>query len=313
MENEIFAPIITPFQRLAGKVAIITGGASGIGASTVQLFHENGAKVVIADIQDTLGRALAKKLGQNAIYIHCDVSKEEEISSLVDQTVIKYGKLDIMYNNAGVIDPPFTSFLETKKSDLDRLISINLIGAILGAKHAARVMIPQHNGCILFTSSACTVIGGLATQTYAVTKHGIWGLAKSLATELSQHGIRVNCISPFAMATPIGGFVFPEILKRLSEIVLSSTGNLKGHIMRPEDVAKAALHLASDEAKHVSGLNLVVDGGFSVVNPSLVKVIGPGVRIFYFIQRLARLQRTPLIVIFVLICMVLLLSVIRFY
>ncbi|XP_065855468.1 (+)-borneol dehydrogenase 1-like [Euphorbia lathyris] len=309
MEKETIPILVTPEQRLAGKVAIITGGASGIGASTVQLFHENGAKVVIADIQDTLGRALAQKLGQNAIYIRCDVSKEEEISSLVDQTVIKYGKLDIMYNNAGIVDRPFTKFIESKKSDLDRLISINLIGAILGAKHAARVMIPQHKGCILFTASACTEIGGLATQSYALTKHGIWGLSKSLASELSPNGIRVNCISPFGIVTPLGGTNPPKPFKHIADFALSSTGNLKGQILKTEDIAKAALYLASDEANHVSGVNLVVDGGFSVVNPSFVNLFATTMRSIYFIQGFVKLYGTPIIASFMLGCLVVLISI----
>ncbi|XP_065855208.1 (+)-borneol dehydrogenase 1-like [Euphorbia lathyris] len=309
MEKETIPILVTPEQRLAGKVAIITGGASGIGASTVQLFHENGAKVVIADIQDALGRALAQKLGQNAIYIHCDVSKEEEIRSLVDQTVNKYGKLDIMYNNAGIVDRPFTRFIESKKSDLDRLISINLIGAILGAKHAARVMIPQQKACILFTTSACTAIGGLGTQSYALTKHGIWGLSKSLASELSPNGIRVNCISPFGIATPVAGITVPRFI---SDFALSFTGNLKGQILKTEDIAKAALYLASDEANHVSGLNLVVDGGFSVVNPSFVNLFASSMRSIYFIQRVVKLYGTPLIASFMLGCLVVLISMSSF-
>ncbi|OMO68474.1 Short-chain dehydrogenase/reductase SDR [Corchorus olitorius] len=161
---------LTSSGRLEGKVAIITGGASGIGASTARLFHENGAKVVIADIQDNLGQALAEELGENASYVHCDVSNEEYISNLVDTTVTKHGKLDIMYNNAGVFDHPMNSILETKKSDLDLVINVNLVGALLGAKHAARVMIPQRNGCILFTASAATEIAGLASYAYTASK-----------------------------------------------------------------------------------------------------------------------------------------------
>uniref|UniRef100_UPI003624AC75 Borneoldehydrogenase n=1 Tax=synthetic construct TaxID=32630 RepID=UPI003624AC75 len=260
-------------KRLEGKVAIITGGASGIGASTVQLFHENGAKVVIADIQDDLGQAIANKLGKNVCYIHCDVSNEDDIINLVDTTVAKYGKLDIMYNNAGIIDRPFGSILDTTKSDLERVLGVNLVGAFLGAKHAARVMVPQKKGCILFTASACTAIAGLSTHAYAVSKYGIVGLAKNLAAELGQHGIRVNCVSPYGVVTGIGGV--SEVDVAVVEAMLSEVGNLKGQILKAEGVAKAALYLASDEANYVSGLNLVVDGGFSVVNPTMMKALNP--------------------------------------
>ncbi|XP_058003862.1 tropinone reductase-like 2 [Hevea brasiliensis] len=132
MEKMNVTSQVAPHQRLAGKVAIITGGASGIGASAVQIFHENGAKVVIADIQDNLGLAISNKLGgKNVSYFHCDVRNEDEISNLVDLTIAKYGKLDIMYNNAGILDRPFGSILDTTKSELDRLISVNLVGSFL--------------------------------------------------------------------------------------------------------------------------------------------------------------------------------------
>ncbi|XP_011046908.1 PREDICTED: tropinone reductase-like 1 [Populus euphratica] len=259
-------------KRLTGKVSIITGGASGIGACAVQLFHDNGAKVVIADIQDNQGQALAQKFGEVVCYIHCDVSNEDEVSNLVDATVKKYGKLDIMYNNAGILDRCLGSILDTPKSDLERLIGVNLVGCFLGAKHAARVMVTQGQGCILFTASACTAIGGLATPAYGVTKHGIVGLAKNLAAELGQYGIRVNCVSPFGVATPMSGG-FSAGTAAMIEESLEQMGNLKGKIPKVEDVARAALYLASDEANYVSGLNLVVDGGFSVVNPTVMKAL----------------------------------------
>ncbi|XP_062093100.1 tropinone reductase-like 1 [Humulus lupulus] len=255
-------------KRLEEKVAIITGGASGIGASAVKIFHENGASVVIADIQDELGQAMADKLGEKACYIHCDVSKEEDIRDLIDTTIAKHGKLDIMYNNAGVLDKPFGGILETTKSDLERVTNVNLVGALLGAKHASRVMIPQRKGCILFTASAATAIAGLSTShPYTASKYAILGITRSLAAEVGEFGIRVNCVSPYAVVTgmsPTGEAGVAQVEEFLSEM-----GNLKGHILRAEDVAKAALYLASDEAQYVSGLNLVVDGGFSIVNPTL--------------------------------------------
>ncbi|XP_030526085.1 tropinone reductase-like 1 [Rhodamnia argentea] len=262
-------------RRLEGKVAIITGGASGIGASTASLFHEHGAWVVIADIQDEPGRALAVKLGRRASYAHCDVSVEDDVRDLVDATVAEHGRLDIMYNNAGVLDRPFGGILDTSLADLDRVLRVNLYGAFHGAKHAARAMVPRRQGCILFTGSNCTAIAGVATHTYTASKHAVVGLARGLAAELGEHGIRVNCVSPYAVSrTGMSG------LGKMSEAELEKLddgmkvlGNLKGRVLKPESVARAALYLASDEADYVSGLNMVVDGGYSVVNPSMMMAL----------------------------------------
>lgn len=257
--------------RLEGKVAIITGGASGIGASTANLFHEHGAKVVIADVQDNLGLTIVDKLGENVSYIHCDVSNEDDICNLIDTTIAKHGKLDIMYNNAGILDSEYGRILESKKSDLERVLAVNLVGGFLGAKHAARVMVPQRKGCILFTASASASVAGMSSHAYAASKCGLVGLVKNLAAELGQYGIRVNCVSPYAVLTGMSGLSGPDAAR--AEMLLSEIGNLKGHILKSEDVAKAALYLASDEANYVSGLNLLVDGGYSVVNPSLMKFL----------------------------------------
>ncbi|KAL3532132.1 hypothetical protein ACH5RR_005653 [Cinchona calisaya] len=262
--------VVSSNKRLDGKVAIVTGGASGIGAAAVRLFSQNGAKVVIADIQDNLGQEIANKLCENVSYIHCDVSQEEQVINLINTTVDKYGQLDIMYNNAGIIDNFYISIVEASKSDLDRLLAVNLVGSFLGAKHAARVMIPRRKGCILFTASACVNIAGLGTHAYSVTKHGISGLVKSLSAELGEHGIRVNCVSPFSVATGIAGRIPSEEEIAQNEMFVSGVANLKEKILKVDDVAQAALYLASDEAGYVSGLNLVVDGGYSVVNPSMM-------------------------------------------
>uniref|UniRef100_A0A7N2M568 Tropinone reductase-like 1 n=1 Tax=Quercus lobata TaxID=97700 RepID=A0A7N2M568_QUELO len=264
------------YTPLDGKVAIITGGASGIGASTVHLFHEHGAKVVIADVQDILGQEIADKLGKNVSYIHCDVTNEDDICNLIDTTVAKHGQLDIMYNNAGIIDcpSPLGRILDTKKSDLERIISVNLVGSFLGAKHAARVMVPQRKGCILFTTSAATAIAGISSHAYAASKWAIVGVAKGLAAELGQYGIRVNCVSPFAvLGTGISAARSEADVSKAEFALSNHVGNLKGQILKAEDVARAALYLASDEANYISGLNLLVDGGYSVVNPNMVNIL----------------------------------------
>ncbi|XP_031505570.1 secoisolariciresinol dehydrogenase-like isoform X2 [Nymphaea colorata] len=254
-------------QRLRGKVALITGAASGIGESTAKLFHRHGAKVMILDIQDELAEKVAREIsssGDDASYVHCDVTNEDDVRSAVDRAVAKYGKIDVMFGNAGILEKS-TRIADFPISDFQKVINVNLTGCFLAAKHAARVMIPQRKGSIIFTASVASVMGGAANYAYTASKHAVVGLTRNLAAELGQFGIRANCISPSLVPTPLSSG-----LLGLSDADLEEVGHqnspLKGVTLKAEDIAEAALHLASDESKFTSGLNLVVDGGFTVTD-----------------------------------------------
>jgi NAD(P)-dependent dehydrogenase (short-subunit alcohol dehydrogenase family) len=251
--------------RLARKVALVTGGASGIGEATVRLFVAEGASVVVADLQDDRGRRLAGELGERAAFVHADVSREADVQAAVGETVRRFGRLDCVFNNAGhggvggrVEDIPVAGFDET--------IGVLLRGVLLGMKHAAPVMKRQGSGSIISTASVAGMRTGLGPHVYSAAKAAVIHLTRTVAAELGEHGIRVNCICPGGIATPIFGKGLGLSVERADEIVPLMKGVLENvqPIKRsglPEDIAQAALWLASDESTFVNGHALVVDGG----------------------------------------------------
>ncbi|KAK4418198.1 Zerumbone synthase [Sesamum alatum] len=256
-------------SKLEGKVALITGAASGIGKETATKFISNGAKVVLADIQKDQGQETARELGPNAVFIPCDVTVESDVSQAVDFTVSEHGQLDIMYNNAGIACHTPPSVVDLDLAAFDRVMAINVRGVLAGVKHAARVMIPRQRGVVLCTASVTGLIGGLAQHTYSISKSSVIGIVKSAASELCSHGIRINCISPMAIPTP---FVMEELKKYYPGVdaqqlvkMVHDFSVLRGAICETSDIANAAVFLASDDAKFVSGHNLVVDGGFTSI------------------------------------------------
>ncbi len=248
-------------RRLEGKVAVITGGASGIGAGTARMFVDHGAKVIVADMQEAAGRALVAELGDAARFVLCNVTQEADVAAAVDLAVSEFGRLDVMFNNAGIIGA-VGRISEMSVEAWDNTIDILLRGVFLGVKHAARVMMPQQSGVILNTSSTAGIVGGLGPHAYTAAKHGVIGLTKSVANELAPFGIRVNAISPgntvTAMTASVRGGDNIDLAATEERI---AAGSPLGYAGLPEDIAAAALYLASDDARCVTGHTLVVDSG----------------------------------------------------
>uniref|UniRef100_A0A1J3E9M8 Short-chain dehydrogenase reductase 2a n=1 Tax=Noccaea caerulescens TaxID=107243 RepID=A0A1J3E9M8_NOCCA len=260
----------TSSRKLEGKVAVITGGASGLGKATAEEFVSQGARVSIVDIDEEAGHMVARELGSAAQFIKCDVTVEEQVAKAVETVVASNGKLDIMLNSAVIscsIAPP--SIADLDMDIYDKVMRLNVRGTVLGIKHAARAMIPAGSGSILCLSSISGLMGGLGPHAYSISKFTIPGVVKTVASELCKHGLRINCISPAAIPTPLTLKMFREVFaghsipeEQLLAIV-NATGELKGEKCEESDVAKAALYLASDDAKFVTGHNLVIDGGFT--------------------------------------------------
>ncbi|XP_024984365.1 short-chain dehydrogenase reductase 3b-like [Cynara cardunculus var. scolymus] len=258
--------------RLEGKVALITGGASGIGEETARLFLENGALVVIADVQDELGHQVVASCNSTKIcYFRCDVRDEKQVAEAVAHTLAKYKTLDILFSNAGIMGP-LTSLLDMDLDAFDNTMAINVRGVAATIKHAARAMVAGGiRGSIICTASVAASIGGAGPHGYTVSKHAMLGLMKTACNELGAHGIRVNCVSPFGVGTPLSCTAYNMGPSQVEENCCK-TANLKGIVLKARHIAEAALFLASDESVYVSGQNLGVDGGFTVVSHSYTVV-----------------------------------------
>lgn len=248
-------------DRLKDKVAVITGGASGIGEGTVRRFVAEGASCVIADVQDERGTALAAELGASTRFVHTNVSAEADVERAVATAVDAFGRIDCMFNNAGIVGAvgPIT---EVSADDWDLTLAVDLKGVFLGIKHAARAMIPQGSGSIISTSSTAGLAGGLGPHAYSAAKHAVIGLTKSASSELNQHGIRVNAIAPGNIATPMTADVVSGDPTDLATVQkhIGKTSPL-GIAGAPEHMANVALFLASDEAAYVSGHTILADAG----------------------------------------------------
>ncbi len=249
-------------MKLAGKVAIVTGAASGIGRASAIAFSREGAKVVVADCNQAGGKETVAEIlsaGATAHFSCVDVTRENELREMVDETVARWGTIDILFNNAGIV--LVKSVEQMEEAEWDRVMSINVKAAFLATKHVAPVMRRNGGGAILNTGSIASFTGQVGTPAYSASKGAIALLTKSLALDLGRDRIRVNCICPGITDTPMlrehlghGAEGEARIRSRLSRVPL-------GEILRPEDVARAALYLVSEDSAGITGILHVVDGG----------------------------------------------------
>jgi NAD(P)-dependent dehydrogenase (short-subunit alcohol dehydrogenase family) len=245
--------------KLSGKVAVVTGGASGIGRGTVELFLKEGASVVAADLQDDKGARLVEDLGEKISYVRTDVSNEADVKAMIAHALEKFGRLDCLFNNAGIpgLGGPIA---ETPCEEFDTVMAVVVRGVFLGIKHAAPIMCRQQSGSIISTASVAGIRIGFGPHIYSAAKAAVIQLVKSTARELGESNVRVNCICPGGIATPIFGKMFGlatqvMILEKMQPIPRAGA---------PSDIAQAALWLASDDSSFVTGHELVVDGGITL-------------------------------------------------
>lgn len=244
-----------------GKVALVTGAASGIGRATALLFAKKGAKVVIADIDSKGGQEtvrLIEKAGGKAIFIRADISKMGDVKVLIDKTVETYGRLDYAANNAGIESQP-TTIVDYTEEAWDRVVNTNLKGTWLCMKYEIPQMLKQGFGAIVNTASAAGLVGVATMSAYVASKHGVIGLTKSAALECGASNIRVNAICPSSTLTPL----LEMVLAGMPEQAKNNIANHPlGRIAEPREIAEAIVWLCSDSASFVTGHAMVVDGGF---------------------------------------------------
>lgn len=246
-------------QPLKGKVAIVTGAAAGIGRGAAQVLAQHGARVVVADIDDkgsaeTVARIT--KPGGTACVCHADVTRADQIAALVAFAEKTYGGLDIMHANAGITD--YAELESTTEVQMDRVLDLNLRGVLLCARYAIPAMKKRDGGSIVFTSSVLNTIGFPGCVVYSATKAGMVGAARTLAVEVGKHKIRVNCVSPGTINTPM-------LARDVTDLPAMRAANALGRIGEPEDIGEAVAWLSSDAAGYVTGQNLYVDGAFTAL------------------------------------------------
>jgi NAD(P)-dependent dehydrogenase (short-subunit alcohol dehydrogenase family) len=247
-------------ENMAGKVALVTGGSSGIGRATALAFASEGARVVVADVAVEGGEETVRSIeaaGGIAVFVRTDVSKANEVEALVSQTVGRFGRLDAAFNNAGT-EGAVASTVELAEADWDRVIATNLKGVWLCMKYEIPLMLEHGAGTIVNTSSVYGMVAGRGVAAYVASKHGVAGLTRAAALEFAPHGIRINAVCPGAIRTPMLMRHIPDAEAEERWKTLEPVGRMGA----PEEVAAAVVWLCSDAASFVTGSTLAVDGGF---------------------------------------------------
>ena len=244
-------------QTLAGKVAIVTGGAGGIGRATGELLAAEGANVVIGDVDAERGQEVADAIGDAAAFKQIDVSDIDQVQALVDFTVERFGGLDIMFNNAG-IGSPLKRFLPDDLEDFSPIMNVNLFGVIVGSQRAGRYMKDHGGGCIINNASIAAINAGSGMISYRASKAAIAHATKCMAVDLAPYGIRVNCITPAHIRTGITTYEMGPVLRYMQPLEREA---------QPEDVANAVVFLASDRAAQITGIVMPIDGGTTAGPP----------------------------------------------
>lgn len=243
--------------RLEGKVAVITGAGSGIGEATAEVFIEQGAKVVLVDVSGTQ-EEVAKRLGENALAVHGDVTKEADVKNAITTAVDTFGKLDILYNNAG-IDGALNMTGDYDGDDWDKVLAVNLKGVMLGIKHAIPPMRAAGGGSIISTASMAANVAFANMPGYCASKAGVVMLTRTAAVEYAKDKIRVNAILPGVIDTGMSRSLPEELIQGIK------AATPLGYIADPREIATVALFLATDDASFITGQDLVVDGGYTLV------------------------------------------------
>ncbi len=249
---------------LDGKVAIVTGGTSGIGARTAELFVEEGATVVISGRRRDMGEDLARRLGPSASFTQCDVALEADVKGLIQGAAARFGRLDVLFSNAGY-GIPHRGIADLDMDEYDGLFKVLVRGVVLGMKYAAPIMTGQRGGSIINTGSVAAFRAGHGSHTYSVAKAAVVHFSRVVAAELGEHGVRVNSISPGAIVTGIFGKgigIDPDVADRQTDLLVERFAKTQPipRAGMPDDIARGALYLASDASSFVSGTDLLIDG-----------------------------------------------------
>jgi NAD(P)-dependent dehydrogenase (short-subunit alcohol dehydrogenase family) len=252
-------------MRLEGKVSIITGGGGGMGRVAAQLFSAQGAKVVVAESSETAGAEtveLVRAAGGQATFVKVDVSKEADAKAMVDHAVSTYGRLDCLYNNAGIMPEADHSVTDTDVATWDSVMAVNVRGVFLGCKYAIPAMIEGGGGSIINIASFVALVGCSVPQdAYTASKGAVLSLTRSLAVQFGPNGIRTNAICPGPVETPL---LMDWLVKDEAAKQLRLARNPTGRFGKPEEIVQMAVYLASDESRWTNGASLVVDGGITV-------------------------------------------------